>query len=96
MLSSMKFRLGQIGRTRRRWYRNIIHVLKILETCVVEILKRCAISCTSNPKRNLMSTRNNSCSGDIDLGLPHLVWDSEVMGAVFEPWYTRCSQAGER
>ena len=33
--------------------------------CVVEILKRCAISFTTNPNRNLMSTRKSSCSGEI-------------------------------
>jgi len=45
------------------WFKNLIQVTQIQDTVAIPILNRCAKSCSSNPNRNLINTRNSSSMG---------------------------------
>ena len=45
------------------WSKNLIHVTQIRDTVAMPILNRCAKSCSNNPNRNLINTRNSSSMG---------------------------------
>ena len=42
------------------WSKNLIQVSQIRDTVAMPILNRCVKSCSNNPNRNLINTRNSS------------------------------------
>ena len=56
------------------WSKNLIQVTQIRDTVAMPILNRCTKSCSNNPNRNLINTRNTSSMGCNARALGLNVW----------------------
>ena len=56
------------------WSKNLIQVTQIRDTVAMPILNRCVKSCSNNPNRNLINTRNSSSMGCNARALGLNVW----------------------